>query len=93
MNLFGMKRREQALLHMDQLAAVFPEQLTEDVFSQVVTLTQFQTDQNKAVDHLTLLTDILTEAYIDASTNDFKNTKTIKILETRLANYPSLDYE
>jgi hypothetical protein len=93
MNLVGMKRREQTLIHIKTLQPQTKFDLEQDVFQQMVTMTLHQKEQNKAVEHLSLLLDILQEAYIEAASADFKNTKTIKLLENRLQNYPDIDYE
>lgn len=77
-NLLGMKRREHARQLTKQLEPCNPlSKDCEDVYQQIREMTDSLKDLKKGIDLQSQLSDILTEAFIDVSSADFKNTRQI----------------
>lgn len=79
MNLTGMKRRENCLSHEKSLKA--NRGTHGDPWVTMKEVCERATVVRKALEYLDEISDILTEAYIDAASNEIKMSRQIKLLE------------
>ena len=92
MNLIGLKRKEQALTLVNKLGAQTVKTQSEDVWMKIRVITEQCTKLHKGIELQNLLSDILTEGFIETSAAQTKYARQVEMLESKLAS-SFVDYE